>query len=278
MKRLISIELQKIWKNRANRILLIAYFVLLSFVSLFASIEFDLGQLHFRLADMGIFNFPYIWHFTTYIADYITFFLGVIIISMITNEYTYGTLKQNLIDGLSKAEFIQSKALVILLFSLAATVFVFIVSLILGLRFSSYNELGIIFSGTEYLLAFFIKIFFFFSFCFFLGTLLKRSAFAMGFIVVWFIAEHIIYGVMKFEIFNKAEWVDTFCGFFPMSAASNLLIEPYTRLSGIHSLGNQAGVFFEKDYSVHLSTLITVLVWAVLFLIFSYRILKRRDL
>lgn len=278
MKRLISIEFHKIWKNKANRFLIIAYFILLSFVSLFASIEFDLGSLHFRLADMGIFNFPYIWHFTTYNADFITFFLGVIIISMITNEYSYGTLKQNLIDGLSKSEFIQSKALVIALLSLAATVFIFLVTLILGLIFSSYNEASIVFSGLEYILAFFIKIFFFFSLCFFLGTLLKRSAFAMGFFVVWFIAERIMYGVMKFEIFNRAEWVDTFCGYLPLTASSNLLIEPYSRLSAIHTIGNQAGINYDKDYSVHTTTVITVIIWALLFLYFSYRIIKRRDL
>jgi hypothetical protein len=28
---------------------------------------------------------------------------------MMANEYSYGTLKQNLIDGMSKKEFIQSK-------------------------------------------------------------------------------------------------------------------------------------------------------------------------
>lgn len=99
---------------------------------------------------------------------------------MMANEYTYGTLKQNLIDGLSKKEFILSKFLVVASFAVASTIFVFIMSLILGYSFSSYNELSIVFTDLEYLFAFFIKLFAFFSFCLFLGILVKRSAFAFG--------------------------------------------------------------------------------------------------
>src|SRR5690606_6012937 len=137
MKRLLSIELQKIWMNRASKVLTIAYFVLLSFIALIASIKFDIGQIKFHIAEHGIFNFPYIWHFNTYIAAILKFFLAIVIVSMMANEYSYGTLKQNLIDGISKQEFVKSKFLTVVLFALASTVFIFIMSLILGLSFSS---------------------------------------------------------------------------------------------------------------------------------------------
>ena len=182
MKRLLSIEFQKIWKNKASKVLLIAYFVLLSFIALIASIKFSIGTFEIRIADQGIFNFPYIWHFNSYIAALFKIFLAIVIVSMMANEYTYGTLKQNLIDGLNKKEFIISKFLVVGTFALASTFFVFILSLILGYSFSSYTELAIVFSDLEYLLAFFIKLFAFFSFCLFLGIVVKRSAFALGFL------------------------------------------------------------------------------------------------
>ena len=111
MKRLLSIEFQKIWKNKASKFLLLTYFILLSFIALIASIKFNIGTFEISIADQGIFNFPYIWHFNTYIAAWFKFFLAIIIVSMMANEYTYGTLKQNLIDGLSKKEFILSKFL-----------------------------------------------------------------------------------------------------------------------------------------------------------------------
>ena len=149
MKRLLAIELQKIWKNRASRVLTISYFVILSFIALIASINIKIGSFQLHFAEIGIFNFPFIWHFNTYIAAILKFFLAIVIVSMMANEYTYGTLKQNLIDGLSKKEFILSKFLVVVSFAMATTLFIFIMSLILGYSFSSYNFLCNIFALTQ---------------------------------------------------------------------------------------------------------------------------------
>ena len=227
MKRLLAIELQKIWKNKASRVLTIAYFVLLSFIALIASIKFDLGIFKLDLAEMGIFNFPYIWHFNTYVAAILKFFLAIVIVSMMANEYSYGTLKQNLIDGMSKKEFILSKFLTVVLFALCSAIFVFIMSLILGYSFSSYTEIDIILTDLDYILAFFVKLVGFFSFCLFLGIFVKRSAFALGFLLVWSIAEKIFFGVLKYEIFyspnEESTVVDKIYQFFPLESMSNLI-------------------------------------------------------
>ena len=283
MKRLLSIEFQKIWKNKASKFLLLTYFILLSFIALIASIKFNIGTFEISIADQGIFNFPYIWHFNTYIAAWFKFFLAIIIVSMMANEYTYGTLKQNLIDGLSKKEFILSKFLVVGSFALASTVFVFIMSLILGYSFSSYNEFSIVFSDLEYLVAFFIKLAAFFSFCLFLGILVKRSAFALGFLFIWFVFEKISYGILKFEILNgnnkTIDFADKLYKFFPLESMSNLIKEPFTRLSFAKTIettiGGQQTI---RDYSVHFSEISIALVWTFIFILTSSYILKKRDL
>lgn len=278
MKRLLSIELQKIWKNKASRVLTSTYFILLTFIALIASIKFDLGIFKLHLAEMGIFNFPFIWHFNTYIAAILKLFLAIVIVSMMANEYSYGTLKQNLIDGMSKKEFILSKFLTILLFAVASTVFIFILSLILGYSFSSYTEIGIVFSDLEYLLAYFIKLVGFFSFCLFLGILVKRSAFALGFLLVWNIIEGIAKGVLTFKIFPDSKIASYIMQFFPLESMSNLIVEPFSRLSVIRSIGTQIGMDNSKDYSVHFTSILIVLSWTLIFNFLSYRLLKNRDL
>ena len=278
MNRLISIELQKIWKNKASRVLTLTYFILLSFIALIASIKFDLGPIHIDPSEMGIFNFPFIWHFNTYFAAWLKFFLAIVIVSMMANEYSYGTLKQNLIDGLSKKEFILSKFLTVVLFALGSTLFVFIMTLILGYSFSSYTEFGIVFSDLEYLLAFFVKLLGFFSFCLFLGILVKRSACALGFLLVWIFIESIIKGLLVFQIFPESNIGYTITQFLPLEAMSNLIVEPVSRLSVIKSIGTQIGVENTKDYSVHFLSIVIVLVWTFLFMLFSYKLLKKRDL
>jgi ABC-type transport system involved in multi-copper enzyme maturation permease subunit len=279
MTRLLQIEFQKIWKNRASRILTIAYFVILSFIALIASIKFKIGTFELQIADQGIFNFPYIWHFNTYIAAILKFFLAIVIVSMMANEYSYGTLKQNLIDGLSKKEFIQSKFLTVVVFALGSTLFIFIMSLLLGLSFSSYNEIGIIFSDLDYLFAYFLKLTAFFSFCLFLGILVKRSAFAIGFLFIWNIIEGIIIGLLRWEVFKDSDDYQKITQFLPLESMSNLIKEPFSRLSIIknieETIGGAANV---KDYGVHWYSLLIVIIWIIIFVLMSYKILKKRDL
>lgn len=264
--------------NRASKLLILAYFILLSFIALIASVKFNLFGVEFRVADMGIFNFPYIWHFNTFIAALGKIFLAVVIVSMMANEYTYGTLKQNLIDGLSKEEFIKSKFLTVFVFSLASTVFIFLLTLILGYSFSSYNEPSIVFSELEYLAGFFLKLVAFFSFCLFVGILIKRSAFAIGFIAVWFIIEKILYLVYG-EMTNDWDSEHNILMFLPLESMSNLLWEPMTRLEAYQTLENQvSGQATIKDYGIQWFEYFIVIGWTIFFMLMSYRILKKRDL
>lgn len=276
MYRLLNIEFQKLMHSRASKVLIITYFVLLTSIALIAAIKFDIGPIKFHLAEMGIFNFPYIWHFNAYIAAIFKLFLAIVIVSMMANEYSNKTLKQNLIDGLSKKEFVLSKFYTVILFSLVSTIFLFVVSLILGLIFSNYTELTIIFSDLEFLFAFFIKLVGFFSFCLFLGILVKRSAFALGFLFVWQFIEGIIFGVLRWK--TDAEFATSIMQYLPLNSMSNLIKQPFSRLSAVQSVANQVGEKFDFDYAVHWYEIAIVIVWTALFIFLSYRLLKMRDL
>lgn len=276
MYRLLNIEFQKLMHSRASKVLIITYFVLLTSIALIAAIKFDIGPIKFHLAEMGIFNFPYIWHFNAYIAAIFKLFLAIVIVSMMANEYSNKTLKQNLIDGLSKKEFILSKFYTVIVFALVSTIFLFVVSLILGLIFSNYTELTIVFSDLEFLLAFFIKLVGFFSFCLFLGILVKRSAFALGFLFVWQFIEGIIFGVLRWK--TDAEFATSIMRYMPLNSMSNLIKQPFSRLSAVQSVANQVGEKFDFDYAVHWYEIVIVLVWTAIFIFLSFRLLKMRDL
>jgi len=281
MLRLLTIEFYKLKHNRASKVLSIIYFGLLTSIALIAAIKFDIGPVKFHLAEMGIFNFPYIWHFNSFIAAILKFFLLLVIVSMMANEYSFKTLKQNLIDGLSKKEFILSKFYTVIAFSLISTLFIFVVSLILGLIYSDYNEFAIITSDLEYLLAFFIKLVGFFSFGLFLGILVKRSAFAVGAMVVWFIAESIFKGYLFWsfkEDDNPFDKVSEIMQFLPLEAMSNLIKEPFSRLGAVKSVANQISEEFTKSYPVEFTTILIVSVWTFIFIYLSFKLLKKRDL
>ncbi len=278
MFRLLNIEIHKLKNSRASKILIISYFVLLTSIALIAAIKFDIGPIKFHLAEQGIFNFPYIWHFNTFITAFFKFFLLLVIVSMISNEYSNKTLKQNLIDGLSKKEFILSKFYAVFLFAFVSTIFVFIVSLILGFIYSDFTELSIVFSDLEYLLAFFVKLLGFFSFGLFMGMLIKRSAFAVGAMFIYYIIETIAYNVFKWNIFRDSQMADNIFQFAPFHALWNLIDQPFSRLNAVRTLANQVGEDLSYDYSVHWYEIAIALGWTFVFIYSSFIILKKRDL
>ena len=278
MKRLLQIEFQKIWLNKMSRFLIIAYFFLLTSIALVAAIKFDIGPVKFHLAEQGIFNYPYIWHFNTYMASFFKLFLAIIIIAMVANEYSNRTLKQNLIDGLSKKEFILSKFLMTVVFSVISTVFVVVISLILGSFYSDYTEFSIIASDLEFILAYFIKHLGFFAFCLFIGILIKRSAFALGFLVIWNFIEWVIYGLLFWQFGKASTYPDSILQFFPLRSMSNLIDQPFSRLSAVKTVASEVGEQLTLDYAVHWHELCIVLLWTLLFIYASYRLLIKRDL
>jgi ABC-type transport system involved in multi-copper enzyme maturation permease subunit len=284
MLRLLSIELHKIRYNKASKVLTIIYFGLLTCIALIAAIRFDFAGFRFDITTTGIFNFPYIWHFNTWVASTIKFFLLLVIVSMTANEYSYKTLKQNLIDGISKKEFILSKFLTVTLFALISTLFVFLVSLVLGLLYSDYNEMTIIFSDMQYILAFFVKLLGFFSFGLFAGILVKRSAFAVGVMVVWWFIEGIVKLIIAIVLGTTGrqdmigDTIADVLRYFPFEAMSNLIKEPFTKLGAVKSVANQVGEQFTKNHDVQVLDVLIVLIWTGIFIWGSYALLKKRDL
>ena len=278
--RLLGIQLYKIWHNKTSRVLMFGYFLLIFSIAILSTINVEFGPIKFNLAEQGIFNFPYIWHFNTFIIALLKIFFAIVIVGMIGNEYSYKTIKQNLIDGMSKGEFLKSKVYTIAAFVGISTLLVFIISLILGGIYSDYNEFEIIFSELEYLLAYAVKLFGFFSFCLFLAILIKRSAFALGFLALWQVFEGIVYGLLRWRLSDlipqlSAEQV---IKFFPLQSIGNLITEPFTRLSAIQNIADQLGEGFTKDYGVSFLNITVVLVWSALFIWGSYSLLKGRDL
>ncbi|MGY8924397.1 MAG: ABC transporter permease [Flavobacteriales bacterium] len=274
MRRLLKIELQKLLLNRTSKILIFTSFILPLCVILLSAIKINFfGFFTLELGELGIFNFPIIWHITTFFSALFKFFFAIVVVSMIGNEYSNKTLKQNLIDGLNKKEFILSKFYVIVFFSLISTLIIFILSLVLGLIYSSFNEINIIIQQMEFLVAYFVKLIAFFSFCLFLGVLAKRSAFALAFLFIDLILEWIILGIVTWK--GNFELAQNVQGFLPLTSMSNLIKQPFQRIAMTKFPGNSDIVY---DYSVHFDTILIVMCWTLIFIYSSYRLLKARDL
>lgn len=276
MKRLLSIEWSKLYNYKAARIFIILYFFALIVFGIIASfIKPNVGVMQINLKELGFFDFPYIWQNIAFLFAIGKLFLGMIIIMNMTNEYSNGTLKQNLIDGLSKKEFIQSKWLTNLLFTGASTIFVFAISLILGLIFSESSFA--FYDGIGFLFAYFIKLLFFFSLCLFLAVLLKKSVLALlGFFVLWMVEGvlTIIELLSRKMTDNELNEQPTFLtDYLPLGASGKLVPPPSLDLQGF--LMNRSA-FIMQD--VNWSIVLTSIAYTVLFMFLTSVLLKKRDL
>tara|TARA_R110002072_G_scaffold62183_3_gene155827 strand:- start:6262 stop:7086 length:825 start_codon:yes stop_codon:yes gene_type:complete len=274
MLRLLNLELQKLLLNRTSKILIFVSFILPFFVILLSSIKINVfGFFTLELGELGIFNFPIIWHLTTFFASQFKFFFAIVVVSMIGNEYSNKTIKQNLIDGLSKKEFILSKFYTIVFFSLVSTILIGLISFCIGLYYSSYTEASIIFRETEFLLAYFVKLIGFFSLCLFFGMLVKLSAFALAFLFILYILEWILFGLMAWKL--DTSLAEKIQNFFPLKSMYKLIDQPFQRIA-MTKFPDKGELAY--DYGAHGYEFIIVLCWTALFIFLSLRLLKRRDL
>ena len=275
MKRLLSIEWNKLFYNKGTRIFLILYFVLIAIMgAVLPNIKPNLNGIEINFIKLGALDFPVIWHNIAWLIGFGKFFLAIIIINNISNEYSFGTFKQNSIDGLSRLEFFNSKLYMNLLIVLTSTLLVALIVIGLGGNFATEFNVT---SGIEFLLGYFVEIFAFVSFAMFLAFLLKKGTFAILLLFILNIVEVILRGVevlisRKLNIGNAEDYTYKM-SYLPLT--SNAKIVDYPPGSITQYLAG--GKFFQESH-VQWDHLGMNIFYIILFLGLSFLLIKKRDL
>ncbi len=133
MKKLLKIEFIKLNKLLSIKIIFLAYMLVVPcwmfFMNWFFKMNPALKQI---FTSHNLFEFPYVWSFTTYSASFFNILLAVIIVSITTMEIQAKTMRQNVIDGLTTKQVITSKFIVIFLLALLATLYTGLCAFIIG--------------------------------------------------------------------------------------------------------------------------------------------------
>lgn len=280
MIKLLKLEYYKNLNYRPFKVFTLLYFAILIALLFIGLVDLKVAGKTLNLKDQGIYNFPEIWNFTTYIVALLKIFLGLIIVFSIGQEFSNRMFKQNTIDGLSREEFIASKLLTITIFTVVSTIIVFIITVFLGYQYSKSTDSSLVFQEMFFIGNYFIKLFTFFCFLMFLTVLLRKSIFVfLAFFVFW-IGESIISGIETFQKLsglteaarNEVLQNDFFLSrLLPLESMSSLIPNPMMRLN----LAKLLGLKYEFNYPTE--SLAACLVWCTLFIFGSYYILKKRD-
>jgi ABC-type transport system involved in multi-copper enzyme maturation permease subunit len=267
MLHLLSIDLKKLAHYRTFWVVCGLYFLTLGFTTA-SGMEF-LKWFHSKSLEFGasvnidripIYHFPDIWQNLIYISGFFKLILAFMVVISVTNEFTYRTIRQNIIDGLSRSEFLLSKVYTNVLLSLLSCAMVFVIITITGLLYTPGLEFRYVFSDMEFLAAYFLEVFAFLSYTLMLGLLIQRS----GLTIVVLCLSHMLEAIVKANIDEALPWS---IRFFPMESISNLVAMPFPRY-----------LFQEIQDYVSISSVAIALVWTGAFNYISYWKLKKSDL
>lgn len=131
------------------------------------------------------FSFPDVWQTVAFISSLFIFLPAVVVIMFITNEYTYKTHRQNIIDGWSRKNFMMSKMIDVAIISLLATVLYIITAVVIGSANSS-NASNVFGEQTKYVGLFFLQIFSQLSIALLIAFLVRKAFIALGIFLFYY--------------------------------------------------------------------------------------------
>jgi len=276
MTKLLKIEFKKILTYKIFWILIGLYFIFLS--AGIAMAEFMINNmvdntnkhLPIPIPHVVIYFFPWVWQNIAFFASirYVLIFPAMVMIILITNEYTFKTIRQNMINGMSKAEFLTSKLLLILLISVVMTVLLSIGTMILGLSNTSDISLAMILEKSTFMLGFFVSILSFQIFALFFGFLFRNTGLSIALFTLYvFIAEPILYYFLKSPIVFE----NNISTYLPVNTVLRV-----TEYPAIPVLKQVMGLNLQD--SVSLWACCIPLLYSALMIGVVYRILLKRDL
>lgn len=214
-----------------------------------------------------LYDFPDVWHNIAYIATFFKVLLGFIMVISIANEASYRTMRQNIIDGLSKSEFLQTKLLIIGILSISAMLLLFLIGLITGSIYSHVIGWKYIFSDLQFLFAYGFEVFCYLTFALMIALFVRKSGLVIvGLLMYTFIFDPVLSLLIERALFIPQEF-KFFKDYLPVTALNNLIHVPFLKY------------FFQEiqDY-ISWKELSIVCAWLIVNISLSYWILKKRDL
>ena len=216
---------------------------------------------------LPIYDFPDIWQNSTWLGSFVNLLISFIVIVSVNNELSYNTLRQNIIDGVSKKEFLLSKFSIILFLAAVCTIVLFVSGLFAGLMYSHVTELKYIFDEMEFLLAYFLQLVAISMFAFCVALIIKKAGFAIVFTFLYSaFFEPIATAILEYAPFAK-DYTAGLVKFFPIYSIRNLIDVPFPKY-----------ILREINDNVFWYEWLIVLLWIGLFVAFITYRLNRKDL
>ncbi len=264
---MLSLEWKKIKNYRTFQVLILLYATLLPSLLLLGK---QLNGLPPEIGSSEMFYmFPTVWNFLAYLGSWLSFFfLGFLVIILTTNEYTFKTLRQNVITGLTRMDFFKGKFMLILTIALFATLYYCVCSLAYGFTHTQAIYSSKIFQEIQLVPRYFLMCMGYMSFAFLVSILVKRTGLSVLLYIAYIMfLESALKGLLLY--YTRSEVIN----FLPMNALEDLTPIPI----GVETSG------FTEEFGFSLildptTAMITSIVYITLILFGAYTLIKKADI
>ena len=167
------------------------------------------------------FGFPEVWHTVTYLSGFLLYLPGVLIITLVTNEFSFRTHRQNIIDGIKRNQFIWIKYTVLFFISIFFTLVVSACTIFFGTLSGTASSA----EKLIYLFYFLLQCLSYCSVAMLFGILLKKTGMAIalflayGLVLERFLSSLLNMGSGKFYLGN----------YLPLTSADRLILFPFAK-------------------------------------------------
>lgn len=273
MIKLLLIEWEKIRNYRAFWLMVILYlFVLVSVViGLPAFLNYltekSNASLITKLFTRLLLSFPDVWQNIAFFAGvraFIKVILAVLVLILISNEFSFLTIRSNIINGLSRKQFLLAKIELVFMLSLLSTLVLFLSGFYLGFVNTPTITVGQLFSRIYFLPAYFLELFTYLTFAMMIGILIRKTGFAIIALLSYIMVEPIIQYYLP----------DQFDQYLPLNAMNHLVWSVNTSSVTIKT----PEINFTLQERIALVDVAVCLAYALLFMGIIWFYLKRKDL
>lgn len=204
--------------------------------------------------------FPKVWAMTSYLSSYLLFIAGLIMIISVTNEFSFKTHRQNIIDGVTRTQFIITKLMCGVIVAVVSTIVVFLTAMIFGFA----NDSSFSFENMQYIFYFFLQALSYTWLAVLVSLLFKRSGISIGvFFLYAVVLENVLYQILNHYIGEPARLL-------PIQSSDELLPLPFLeKIKGELSSASEVNITLQLGF---------VIAYLVLYFFFSKRKFETDDL
>ena len=166
------------------------------------------------------FTFPNNWEWMAYAGNWLVFFfLGFIMMNMVTSEVGFKTMRQNIITGMTRNDYFKSKLFAALALGIGATLYYVICTLTIGFFHNEPFSFANAFDEPMWIVRFFLMCMGYLSFALMIGFVIRRSGVAIFTYTCYILfIELMLKWMVHARIFKDSSTIN----YWPMNAVEDL--------------------------------------------------------